>query len=94
MELEDHVGDIIAKARKGLGINAGQAAEAANLNLMNYSQLEKNGSLEHETNVSELSKLLGLTSNKLSIIASGWTPVINLYKYKNDSSQLFYVNQL
>jgi len=83
MKLEDHVGDIIAKARKGLGINAGQAAEAANLNLMNYSQLEKNGSLEHATNVSELSKLLGLTSNKLSIIASGWTPVINLYKYKN-----------
>ena len=83
MELEDHVGDIIAKARKGLGINTNQAAKAANLNLINYSRLEKDGSLEPATNVSELGKLLGLTSNKLSMIANGWTPVINLYKYKN-----------
>ena len=83
MELEDHVGDIIAKARKGLGINTDQAAEAANLNLMNYSRLEKDGSLDPATNVSELGKLLGLTSNKLSMIANGWTPVINLYKHKN-----------
>lgn len=83
MELEDHIGDIIAKARKGLGINTNQAAKAANLNLINYSRLEKDGTLESATDVSKLGKLLGLTSNKLSMIANGWTPAINLYRYKN-----------
>ena len=83
MELEDHVGDIIAKARKGLGINPSQAAEAANLNLINYSQLEEDGNIEPATNIIELCKLLGLTSKKLSLIASGWSPILNLSKYKN-----------
>jgi len=83
VELEDHVGDIIAKARKGLGINPRQAAEAANLNLINYSQLEEDGNIEPATNIIELCKLLGLTSKKLSLIASGWSPILNLSKYKN-----------
>ena len=61
MELEDHVGDIIAKARKGLGINTNQAANAAELNLTNYSRLEEDGDLESETNLSNLGKLLGRT---------------------------------
>ncbi|MEC9331456.1 MAG: MBL fold metallo-hydrolase [Verrucomicrobiota bacterium] len=83
MELEDHVGDIIAKARKGLGINTNQAANAAELNLTNYSRLEEDGNLEPETNLSNLGKLLGLTSNKLSLIASGWRPDVDLLINEN-----------
>ena len=74
MQLEDHIGDIIGKARKGLKIEIHQAAEIANLSSIQYSRFEEEGIIDPELNLVELGKLLEIRTEKLSVIADGWEP--------------------
>src|ERR1700759_896676 len=74
MNLEDHLGDIIRKARAMTGISAEGAARAAGLSEADYQALEQSGSSSRKINFTELANLIGLNAAKLQGIADGWLP--------------------
>ncbi len=74
MNLEDHLGDIIGKARKMSNALAATAANAADISESELSALEENGKFSGKINFSALGKILGLNSQKLEAIANGWLP--------------------
>jgi len=74
MTLEDHVGDVIGKARKGLGIELEKVAEAAGLSADCYARFEEEGTLEELPDFDKVGVLLGLVPDKLATIATGWIP--------------------
>lgn len=74
MNLEDHLGDIIRKARTMTGVSAADAAHAAGLGEGEYSALEQSGNAVGKIKFAELAKLLGLNPVKLEGIAKGWLP--------------------
>ena len=75
MTLEDHVGDIIRKARAGQGIASTPAAEAAGLSLGELALLESDGACGKQPDYARLAQLLKLDANKLVAVAKGWVPV-------------------
>jgi hydroxyacylglutathione hydrolase len=74
MNLEDHVGDIIRKARAMSGVSAGAAARAAGLPEAELSALEESGRAMKKPNWAALAELAGLHPGKLEAIAGGWLP--------------------
>jgi glyoxylase-like metal-dependent hydrolase (beta-lactamase superfamily II) len=75
MNLEDHLGDIIRKARGGLSqIPATAAAKAAGLSGAELAALEETGRIDKEPDFAALAKLIGLNPAKLQGIAKGWLP--------------------
>jgi len=74
MNLEDHLGDIIRKARGMSGVSAEAAAKAAGLTEGELDLLEESGALPRPLNYPQLAGLLGLSARKLEDIAVGWTP--------------------
>jgi glyoxylase-like metal-dependent hydrolase (beta-lactamase superfamily II) len=74
MNLEDHVGDIIRKARAMNSVSASVAAGAAGISETGLSALEETGKITAEINFSKLAPLIGLNPQKLEAIASGWLP--------------------
>ena len=74
MALEDHVGDVIGKARKGLGIKPENVAEAAGLSAENYALFEEEGMRDEVPDFDKIGTLLGLAPDKLATIATGWIP--------------------
>lgn len=74
MNLEDHVGDIIRKARSMAGVPVGAAAAAAGLDVSNYRVLEREGAMPAGTKLREVARLVGLNAHKLARLASGWSP--------------------
>ena len=74
MALEDHLGDIVRKARKSSGISADDAANAARLSSGDYATLESSGVFERLPNLQALASLLGLAGDRLEQIARGWNP--------------------
>jgi glyoxylase-like metal-dependent hydrolase (beta-lactamase superfamily II) len=75
MQLEDHLGDILRKARSMSGVAAGPAATAAGLSETELSALEETGQLPaHKINFAALGRLVGLQPQKLESIANGWLP--------------------
>jgi hydroxyacylglutathione hydrolase len=74
MNLEDHPGDIICKARAMSGVSAATAAAAAGLSETELSALEESGKTAVKINSSKLAPLIGLHPQKLEAIASGWLP--------------------
>lgn len=74
MNLEDHLGDIIRKARAMTGVSAADAARAAGLSEGEYSALEQSGNATGKIKFAELAKLLELNAAKLEGIAKGWLP--------------------
>jgi glyoxylase-like metal-dependent hydrolase (beta-lactamase superfamily II) len=74
MQLEDHLGDIIRKARTMSGVAAGAAA-AAGIPLAELSALEETGRVAgQQPNLAALARLIGLHPQKLQGIADGWLP--------------------
>ena len=71
MNLEDHIGDIIRKARAMSGVAASAAASAAQISETQLSDLEETGKTGAKINFSELGKILALHPNKLEAIANG-----------------------
>ena len=74
MNLEDHVGDIIRKARAMTGVTAGDAAHAAGLSEVDFSALEQSGNATGKIKFPELATVIGLNGAKLEGIAKGWLP--------------------
>lgn len=74
MTLEDHVGDVLRKARLHAGIDAGPVADAAGLSTMELAALEETGQVQRPLPWAALAHLLGLDAVKLEGVARGWTP--------------------
>jgi len=73
-QLEDHLGDIIRKARGLKNVSLAAAAAAAGLPETEMTALEAAGKCDRQPNLAALAPLLGLNAAKLAGIASGWTP--------------------
>src|SRR5476649_1488066 len=74
MNLEDHLGDIIRKARKMNNVLASAAATAAEISESELSALEESGKFSGKINFTALGKVLGLNPQKLEGVANGWLP--------------------
>lgn len=74
MSLEDHLGDIIRKARTMRGITPEAAGQAAGLSTGELAQLEETGKASKRPNFAGLAPLLALDAKKLEGIANGWLP--------------------
>ena len=74
MSLEDHVGDIIRKARAMSGVSAEEAARVAGLSGAELGALEESGQAAGKPNYSALATKLGLEPAKLEAVAKGWLP--------------------
>src|SRR4051794_7923760 len=74
MNLEDHLGDIIRKARAMSNVSAEAAAKAAGLDKAALTELETTGHMTKRPNFGPLAELIGLKAAKLERIAAGWTP--------------------
>lgn len=74
MNLEDHLGDIIRKARLMTDVSAGAASTAAGLTEVELSGLEDTGSYSKRPDFRALAGVIGLNPTKLERIADGWLP--------------------
>ena len=74
MNLEDHLGDIIRKARAMSNVSAAAAAKAAGLTEAELAALEESGTTSQKPNYRALAALIGLDGAKLEGIANGWVP--------------------
>jgi hydroxyacylglutathione hydrolase len=74
MNLEDHLGDIIRKARAMSHVSASAAAQAAGLTEADLTALEESGQAPKKPDLSALAQLIGLAPAKLEGIATGWLP--------------------
>jgi hydroxyacylglutathione hydrolase len=74
MNLEDHVGDIVSKARAMTQVSAAAAARAAGLSEAELRTLEESGQAGRQPDFPALAALLGLHAGKLEAIAKGWLP--------------------
>ena len=74
MQLEDHVGDIIRKARQAANVSKEVVAKAASLSVAELEQLEDSGAIEKQADFATLAPLISLNGQKLMRIADGWLP--------------------
>ncbi|MBI2946441.1 MAG: MBL fold metallo-hydrolase [Verrucomicrobia bacterium] len=74
MNLEDHLGDILSKARQAANVSTAAAAQAASLSETEYLSMEETGHFARRPNFQALASLLGLHARKLEGIADGWLP--------------------
>ena len=74
MNLEDHLGDIVRKARQMSSVSAAAAAKAAGLSEAGLSELEESGETGERPDIAALARLTGLNPAKLEGIAGGWLP--------------------
>jgi len=83
MNLEDHLGDIIRKARMMSNTSAAVAARAAGLTEMELSALEDSGKASKGPNFAALAGTIGLDPAKLERVANGWLPSrMNLSRWR------------
>lgn len=74
MNLEDHIGDIVSKARLMTGIAPAAAAQAAGISEAELASLETAAQVPAKMNFPALAKVLDLDPKKLAGIAQGWLP--------------------
>ncbi len=74
MNLEDHLGDVIRKARDMSNVSPAAAAKAAGLSAAELAALEESGQTGKPPDFAALAKLVGLHPAKLEGIANGWLP--------------------
>src|SRR5258706_7884275 len=74
MNLEDHLGDIIRKARAMSNVTAAAAAKAAGMTEAELAALEESGTTTQKPNFRALAALIALDGAKLEGIANGWVP--------------------
>jgi len=72
--LEDELGDIVGKARRGQGISEGDLGKSAGLSPADIGRLEAYELMPDERVVRALAEALGLHPAKLVRIAQGWCP--------------------
>jgi len=76
MNLEDHLGDIIGKARVAANVSCQAAAAAAGLAVDEFSALEETGKVAKPPDFEALAAKIGLHGKKLAGIAGGWLPAV------------------
>jgi glyoxylase-like metal-dependent hydrolase (beta-lactamase superfamily II) len=74
MNLEDHVGDIVRKARAMSRVSAEAAAKVAGLTEAELAAFEESGQTAKRPNFGALARVVGLDAAKLEAIAEGWLP--------------------
>jgi glyoxylase-like metal-dependent hydrolase (beta-lactamase superfamily II) len=74
MSLEDHIGDIIRKARGMSKVSAAAAAKAAGLTETELEELESSGQITKRPDFAGLGAVLGMNGGRLEAIANGWLP--------------------
>jgi glyoxylase-like metal-dependent hydrolase (beta-lactamase superfamily II) len=74
MNLEDHLGDIIRKARAMSNVSSAAAARAAGLTEPELASLEDSGKPAKAPDFVALAELIGLQPGKLKSVAAGWVP--------------------
>jgi glyoxylase-like metal-dependent hydrolase (beta-lactamase superfamily II) len=74
MNLEDHVGDVIRKARAMTGISLEAGAKAAGLTDGEFATLEDTGKAARRPDFRGLAAVVGLDGAKLEALANGWLP--------------------
>lgn len=74
MNLEDHAGDILRKARAMAAVSAGTAAAAAGLSEAELAAFEESGKTVRSIRFAALAPLLQLNAAKLEAVAQGWLP--------------------
>ena len=74
MNLEDHVGDIIRKARAMTGVTAEAAALAGGVSEADLAILEESGRAPAKVDFPAIAQAVGLHPAKLEAIAHGWLP--------------------
>ena len=74
MMLEDHLGDIVRKARLAAGVSPESAAQAAAISSAALEGMEESGQAAAGVDFAGLAKPIGLDGRKLAGIAQGWRP--------------------
>ena len=75
VNLEDHLGDIIRKARSMNTVSAAAASRAAGISESELSTLEETGNAgARRIALAPLATAVGLNAQKLEAIAKGWAP--------------------
>lgn len=74
MTLEDHIGDIIRKARQAANVSREAVAQAAELTVVQLEELEDSGACGKQPNYAAIAPLMALDPRKLRRIADGWLP--------------------
>jgi len=74
MALEDHAGDVLAKARAAAGSSLAEVAAVSGLGPEAYAALEESGKAAGTPDWVGLGRKLGLDGAKLARIAGGWLP--------------------
>ena len=84
MTLEDHPGDILAKARSMTGVTPETAAELLGIAPAAYAQIESTGHLPAGLALAPLARRLELDAARLQALARGWVPQRpNLARWQN-----------
>lgn len=73
-QLEDHLGDILGKARNMTNVTVAAAAAAAGLSEAEWTALEETGQAPRRPNFTALAPVLQLNAAKIEGIANGWLP--------------------
>ena len=76
MNLEDHLGDIIRKARGMSSVSTATAASAAGISEAELAALEETGTITKKPDFAKLAGAIGLNAAKLEGIAKGWLPSV------------------
>jgi hydroxyacylglutathione hydrolase len=74
MMLEDHLGDILYKARQIAGVSLEQAALAGGVSVQDLQLLETTGAMRQAVAWSQLARTIGLNPPKLERLAQDWQP--------------------
>ncbi len=74
MNLEDHLGDVIRKARAMSSVSSDAAAQAAALTVNELAALEESGNVTKQPNFAALALSIGLHGGKLELLSRGWLP--------------------
>ena len=74
MELEDHLGDIVRKAREARSLSLEDGARVSQLPVLQYEQLEQTGTLPPLLSLAGVAAALDLDLAKLQSLAAGWRP--------------------
>jgi glyoxylase-like metal-dependent hydrolase (beta-lactamase superfamily II) len=74
MTLEDHLGDVLRKARMMRGLSSAEVARAAGLTTAELESVEQTGACVGRLNYAALGAALGLRAAGLESVAGGWLP--------------------
>ena len=74
MSLEDHIGDIIRKARQAANVSKESVAQAGGISVKQLEEIEDSGKTVANPDLTAIASLIGLNGGKLQQIAHGWLP--------------------